>query len=500
MSKLNQKLRLPSFPKLRQSENLNLQYVKDSGAKLFEFMVSSFYGEDAAKQDELIKLIAGAVNQGDAELAAGIIRFAKSEMDMRTMPIVAVVQLAKYCRESDVQTVSIRSLVHDTIVRADELTDLYSYALSVFGTKNAIPLAIKRGIEDAFAKFSEYDLAKYNRAGKVTLANLLRIVHPTPVILGMGRVYKQILEGTLPPAYTWETEFSKNGQLPISEQTPKAVIWKQLLKNNALGFLAAIRNVRNMSDANIDFVTQSLLSSVIQKGHNKVLPFQIFQAYKMVPQSMKMVKDALEFAAEQSVKNVPAVGEKVWIVVDVSGSMKETVNEKSQVNMLSTAAQLAATVVKSQLVKGKTVALTVFATRAVSMWVSAEESVISITEKIEDLAESLGGSTDLDSAFNEYPKIVQYMGKPDTFMVFSDMQVNDRRMFAGSYYSAKPITIPKMILDIPLKVAMNFRSKETTPLAKHLGFVQLSGFSEKVFKLLNYLRNYDEIFLRFKTN
>jgi len=510
MSKLNKApVATRITPKYGYSENANLQFVKDAPAKFFEYVVSSFYGEDASKQKEMFDFISSAVNQGSARAVANVILFAKNELGMRTMPIVAAVHLVKQCRGRGVTDVSLRNLISGVIVRADELCDLYAYALSVFGSKNSIPLSIKRGVEDAFGKFNEYDLAKYNRDGQVSLADLLRIVHPTPTISEMGRVYKQIIDGTLAAPYTWEVEFSRNGQRHPSEQVPKAKLWSQILTAQSLGFLAAIRNIRNMAEAGIDKSTQRLLSAVISKGHRKVLPFQIFQAYKMTPDHFVEVKDSLVDAAERSVANVPVVGEKVWMVVDVSGSMRDTVNDKSDFSMLSTAAQLAATVVKSQLISGKEVALTCFATRAVTMQFSRHDTVLSIATKIEEMTSHCGGSTDLDCAFAEYPAVTKLIGKPDTFMVFSDMQVNDRNMFARGAYSwnsfgqvqvGRPDGIPAHISAIPLKVAVNFRSKETTPLAKHMGFVQLSGFSEKIFQLLNVLRNQDKIFSRLATN
>lgn len=499
MSKLNQKTKYVVEVPVARSENNNLQFVKDPAARLFEYLVSSFYVDEKnrnADQKDLFNLIRSAAYSGNAHHVANMIVFAKNDMNMRTMPIVAAVQLIKACREFNKNNLAARKLVADVIVRADELCDLYSYALSVFGAKNRIPLAIKRGVEDAFAKFGKYDLAKYNRNADLKLSDLLRIVHPTPEIAEMGQVYKQIIDGTLEAPYTWEVEFSRNGQLNAYEQKPKAQIWKEILSKNSLGFLAAIRNIRGMSEAGIDRDTQSMLTKVISKGHRKVLPFQIFQAYKMTPANMVAVKDALVDAAEKSVANVPVIGEAVWMVGDVSGSMSNRVGDGSM-TMLSTSAQLAATAIKSQLLAGKRVAFTAFATTAQTMEFSRHDTVLSIAEKIERMSNSCGGSTNLNSAFNEYSKVVKLLGgKPDAFMVFSDMQINDRSMYAQGWTSMKPAALPREILAIPLKVAVNFRSKDTTPLSKIDGFHQLSGFSDKIFQLLNYIRDYDKIFAR----
>lgn len=499
MSKLNRKsVHYVAVP-LARSENGNMQFVKDAAARLFEHLVSSFYVDEKNRNKsaaDMLNLIRSAVAQDKHQAVANMIVFAKNDMGMRTMPIVAAVHLINDCRQANVKDLAARKLISDVIVRADELCDVYAYALSVFGSKNKIPLAIKRGVEDAFNKFGQYDLAKYNRNADLKLSDLLRIVHPTPEVAEMGRVYKQIIDGTLEAPYTWEVEFSRNGQLNAYEQKPKAILWKEILSRNSLGFLAAIRNIRNMSEAGVDNNTQRMLAGVISKGHRKVLPFQIFQAYKMTPQNMVSVRDALVDAVEKSVANVPVVGEAVWMVGDVSGSMQNKVGE-SDMSMLSTSAQLAATAIKSQLLAGKRVAFTAFATRALTMEFSRHDTILSIAEKIERLSNQLGGSTNLNSALAEYSAVVRMLGqKPDAFMVFSDMQVNDRGMFADGWQSVKPANLPREITSIPLKVAVNFRSMETTPFSKLDGFVQLSGFSERIFQLLTYLRDYDKIYAR----
>ncbi|TFH08935.1 MAG: TROVE domain-containing protein [Nitrosomonadales bacterium] len=498
MSKLNQ-----TTPKINPiqygySKNSNLQYVKDPTQRLFEYIVGSFYGEDVNKLTEMIELINASVSIGDQRLVENIVRFAKQDMGMRTMPIVAAVHLIKAARDSNVK-INVRALTKDMITRADELCDFYAYALKVFGNKKCIPLGIRRGVEDAFSKFNEYDLAKYNRKADLKLSDLLRIVHPTPEVEAMGKVYSQIIADTLPSPYTWEVEFSKNGQLPKEFQKTKAQLWYEIVTNQGLGFLATIRNIRNMVEASVNTTTKELVAEKIKRGHSKVLPFQIFQAYKMVPpiDGLMPIRDALVEAMEKSGENVPVIGDYVWIICDISGSMQSTVNDKSVVTMLSTAAQLAATVVKAQLLHGKRVALTTFSDDAATEEFSRYDTVVSITEFIEN--KRLGGSTNIDAAFNQYNNVVQMIGKPDTLMVFSDMQVNVMQETYRRWEIEKPASLPEAIQNIPLKIAVNFKSERTTPISKYNGFHQLTGFSDKIFPLLRYLRNMDSIFSKLKT-
>jgi hypothetical protein len=499
MSKLNQKNVVQRAVGL--SGNGNLQYVKDASQRLMEYVLASFYAADGfytsaeSKMDDMIVCIDSLVRDNKMQTIEAILQFAKNDMGMRTMPIVATVHYFDALRRAGKQAINGRYLVTSMIVRADELTDMYAYALKVFGDKGSVPMAIKRGVADAFSKFNEYQFGKYNRDNAVKLSDLIRITHPVPLKYGIGEVFAKIVKNTLQVPYTWETEFSANGQLPEAERKPKAQIWGELLAKQSLGFLAAIRNVRNIVESGANVSTIRALQQVIAKGHDKVLPFQVFQAYRSTPETSVTLRDTLVDAVEKAVQNVPAVGERVWVILDVSGSMMQKLSAKSEVVAMDNAAVLTASLIKAQLNAGKQVVVTLFSDRATSFQVSRHMNTVEIAKTLLNRANS--GGTNLLSAYHQYDQVREIFGEdPDTLFVFSDMQVN--AMHTGAYsYRAKPSTIPAAIKRIPVKVAVNFAAEKTTPLAKEDGFIQLTGFSEKIFQLVDYLRNWNTLTARF---
>ena len=185
------------------SANGNLQFKKEPLQMLYELTVSTLFGKGTfyKSRDQLVrelrKQVVTAVDMGAYDFVANLAVHGRGEMNIRTIPIVLVVEFAKALSDKrEAATASIktklnaeiaagrdqrvralrkqlteatetysyahmRELVRDVIQRADQITDLYAYALDVFGGKGKIPMAIKRGVADAFNKFSEYQFAKW---------------------------------------------------------------------------------------------------------------------------------------------------------------------------------------------------------------------------------------------------------------------------------------------------------------------------------------------------
>ena len=68
--------------------------------------------------------------------------------------------------------------VRRVISRADEMGEL----LSIYWRdgRKTVPRQMRKGLASAFAKFDEYQLAKYDRDGAVKLRDVLRIARPKP--------------------------------------------------------------------------------------------------------------------------------------------------------------------------------------------------------------------------------------------------------------------------------------------------------------------------------
>jgi len=476
----------------------NIQDVKKAEMQLYEGAVMTLYGKDSFYEtndnrlERMRENVTQVVNKGNLDFVANTIVFARTVMNIRSFPVILTVLFAEALRNEGKQYVQLRNVVADVIQRADQIADMYAFALSVFGNKNAVPMAIKRGVADAFNKFNEYQFAKYTRDGAVKLKDVLRIVHPTANTEEQGALFAKMINDKMEIPYTWETELSRNGQLPEGERKTNRQLWTELVNSGSVGYMALLRNLRNILQAEVDTSVITTVADRISDSNqvqkSKQLPFRFLNAYKSIIDETNNVKliRAVTNALEVSVTNVPKIGDNVWIIIDCSQSMiggywEHTFNsavKKSRQRTRGTievVPMLTASLFASMLVKGSNhannLAITMFSDKARHVHVNANDSVISITEHL--LKHVQGGGTNLYKALAMKSSL---KWEPDTVIILSDMQVTDLR---GASTDFAPETI---------KIAINLEAYDTTPVSQSQGWLQLSGWSEKIFDFIPALR------------
>jgi hypothetical protein len=505
MSRLNQKITQPQV-EIAVSANGNVQVAKSAAQVFFETLVGHMYGKDrfyTSNEDICKRLsvdISKLVRAGKSDYVANVILYAREQAMMRSMPILATVYFAKALRETGVAFPQLRRLVSSVIQRADQITDTYAVALEVFGGKNKVPMALKRGVADAMNKFTEYHFGKYNRAAGVTFKDVVRIVHPEPKDENQSVVFKKILEDNLAVPYTWETELSMNGQLPKEVQKSKAQIWAELVKSGKLGYMALLRNLRNIIQSGADVTDEvaKRISDPEQVSRSKQLPFSFIKAFDAVKDAPTQLKWAVSEALDASCANIPSLGKNVWIIVDGSGSMLggqmyraaplyETLGDSP----FQTAAVFCAALVKSSK-EATNIAVSIFSDNAQMVDLNPRDTATSIVDKLTKMVQ--GGGTNLQAALNLKSKLGF---EPDTVVILSDMEVNSlstgdssyRGYTYNHYRDSTVANIAKMFDKTTQKVAVNLASGVSTPVPKEHGFIQLAGFSERIFALLPELRN-----------
>lgn len=495
-TKLNQKgvSRRAVAPKAT-SYNGNLQFSQTDAYALYDLVVSHFFGKDTfyESNDERMKrletLVASVVSTGNLHFIANTIVHARHVMNMRSMPLILAVQFAKALRDQNKVYPHLREVIRDVIARADQITDLYAVALGVFGTKNKIPMAIKRGVADAFNKFNEYQFAKYNSKASVKLRDVLRIVHPKGSDEKQGELFKRIMADTLVVPYTWETELSKNGQQAAGEQKTKTQVWDELITSKKMGYMALIRNLRNMWEAPISQASKEIvydrLADAVEVKKSKQLPFRFTAALEVVESfGDAKLKRALSRAVDASLGALPQIGNGVWIIIDCSGSMGG--------KPIETASLFAAALAKANA-EAKNVRVTMFSDNAKHISFNTDNPVLTIKEGF--MKEVYGGGTNLQAALQLKDKLGF---EPDTVVVISDMQVNALSGGYGARYG-QPANIAKLFTPETVKVAINIAGHGTTPLSDIDGWYQLSGWSDRIFDFIPALRDKESITTLFST-
>lgn len=303
---------------------------------------TSFYEKDAERLERIKNLIQKCNPLFVAKLAI----YARSEMYMRSVPLVLIVELAKiYSGDS-----LISKMIVQVIQRADEITELLAYYQMANKREdvkklNRLSKQVQKGLALSFNKFDEYQFAKYNRDAAVTLKDALFLVHPKAKDEAQQALFNKIATSTLQTPYTWETELSQLGQIKFKTEAEKKIAftqkWEELIESNKMGYMALMRNLRNIMEANVSgFHIEKVcnyLSNENAVRNSKQLPFRYLAAYRELKDLnsnyTSIVLDALETAVAISAANIKGfdINTSVVIACDVSGSMQKSISPRSKI-------------------------------------------------------------------------------------------------------------------------------------------------------------------------
>ena len=280
-----------------------------------------FYEDGQAIADRIAAL---AADVSPAVVAALAIE-AREAFKLRHAPLMLLCALAR--------TGSGTALVSQTIERVIQRADELSEFLALYWRHGRKPLTkqMKRGLAAAFAKFDAYQLAKYDRDGPVKLRDVLFLVHAKPKDDGQAALWKQVAERSLPSPDTWE--------VALSAGADKRESFERLLAERKLGYLALLRNLRNMDQAGVDeaMVKDAILA---RRGAERILPFRYVAAARAAPRFEPWLDEALA----EAVLEGPVFDGRTIVLVDVSGSMDSRLSARSDLTRMDAAATLASVI------------------------------------------------------------------------------------------------------------------------------------------------------------
>jgi len=193
--------------------------------------------------------------------------------------------------------------------------------------------SLKKGLRNAFRKFDEYQLAKYNRDSEIKLRDVLFLCHAKPAQGSEKRpqekLWKKLVDNELKTPDTWEVGISG------ASKEEKAKEWARLLKEDKLGPLALLRNLRNLREAGIS--EDDIATGLRTMKTDRILPFRFIAAASHNP----TLEPQIENAMFRCLEGVPKLKGKNLIVVDRSGSMNAKLSAKSDMTRFEAAAALA---------------------------------------------------------------------------------------------------------------------------------------------------------------
>lgn len=411
----------------------------------------------------------------------------------------------------------VRQFVQAVVFRPDDAIEIVAAYFAFFGGSKSIrkpsgrgkrvpvvlPNPLKKGIADALSGFDGYHLAKYQKTNQaIRLVDLFNLVHPKPnPTRGNGAAFRQFVRGELANTDTWEARLSAAG----NDREKKAEVWEGLLRERRLGYLAALRNVRNILEQApkaVDLLLALIRNDlVIEKS--LILPFQFARAYREVtncglPRAEEAAK-AIEYAIEAACRNIPRLEGTTLVALDQSGSMQSPQDDGTPANIGSL---MAAAVLKSQ----PGAEFMAFGSNARYQQVNNNDAFFQIVRQVRDRWD--GGSTNFHSIFNTarhgYDNVIilsdgEGWTMGERWEDQAGAPTSARRRWEQKFFTGRnnvaEATASGKLPGLPFIVMFDLTGSKTMMFPEDSVAV-LSGFSDKVFTLLRELRRDPQALIR----
>lgn len=351
---------------------------------------NTFY-ENENDRDKRFAEVFKKVASNDKLFAAKSLVYARTKFGQRTVTHRGAVELIPFLQGDSLgkRFFSKRDRNSNNggiVYRLDDMTEILACYLAKNGQNASLPNSIKKGFKDAIEHADAYQLAKYQMKNKaVSLVDIVNLVHPRETeIQGtievdemtylkatagtkfVGKSYEKVdgmvkvpalralVLGILKQFNTVEdkntesgkkvAEAIKDGHLTKDEaekvlNEEKIDNYKELIKSKKIGYLALLRNVRNiLKTDDMELLDQACKLLVQQDFIRKSLvwPHQIDLALEIMlmefsGQKLQKVAQALGTAYELSIPNLEKLlpPGRTAVVFDTSSSM--TGNRRMQV-------------------------------------------------------------------------------------------------------------------------------------------------------------------------
>lgn len=438
------------------------------------------------------------VQNCDAQFVARLARYAREEMHLRSVPLVLAVELSKLHKGDSLVSRTVDAVVQ----RADEITELLAYyqlANKRRGTKklNKLSKQVQKGLARAFNRFDEYQFSKYNRNAEVKLRDALFLVHPKAKNEGQQALFDRIAKNELATAFTWETELSAVGQKTFADNAARKAAfcarWEALIDSGKLGYMALLRNLRNILEAGVSPGHIEKVCAVLADekavARSKQLPFRFVSAWRelkaMNSFEVPLILDALEVALTHSTQNLRGFSDdsRILIACDVSGSMYAPISPRSTVENFDIGLVLAM-LLQSRC---KLVETGIFGDTYSRVALSSR-NVLSNVEQCRSMEGKVGYST---NGYRVIDDLISRNLVVDRIMMFTDCQLYDSKN-GGASLSASWKRY-KEIAPAARLCLFDLAGHGTSPVDLTADGVSLiAGWSDKVFDLLHALENNED--------
>ena len=458
---------------------------------------STFYASGEQQLADVLKLCEGV----EPEFIARTALFAREKASMKDMP-------ALLCAVLSVKSPGLMAEIFDRVIDSPKMLRNFVQIMrsGVVGRKSLGSLP-KRMILQWLEGRSDVQLFNGSVGNSPSLADVIKMVHPKPkddrrrALLGY-LIGREVDQTQLPDVVQEFETFNRAVTNGDEKRTPPDVPfqmltalplttsqWKQIARNaswqttrmNLNTF--ARHGVLEDGDL-VQLIADRLRNEqLIEKA--KAFPYQLMVAYLNTDEGVPLlIREAVQDAMEIAIRNVPQVNGKVFVLPDISGSMRSPITGQragatSKVRCIDVAALVAAAMLR----KNPTAEVIPFEANVVSCPLNPRDSVMTNAQKLASLP--CGGTN--CSAPLRHLNERNALGDLVVFVSDNESWMDSPRhgCFGGSAsetmkeWSKFKARNPQARL-----ICIDIQPYETTQAKEQSDITNVGGFSDQVFSLI----------------
>lgn len=474
--------------------------LSDKAALAQLAMTGCFNGTFYVSAKDQLKSVLDLANKLPAEYVAQLAVYSREQGLMKDMPAV----LAAVVAGKDSELLS--KIFPRVINNPKMLRNFVQVVRSGVTGRKSLGTRPKRLIQVYLNSLNDEQLFKADVGNDPSLQDIIKLVHPRPLNKKRSALYGYLLDkeynkrDLLSLAKEFEA-FKKNlsGEIPnVPFQMLTALPltdthWKQIAENATWNQTRMNLNTFARHNVLKDSKMVSLLAErlsnaeLVQKAG--VFPYQLFTAFLNIDSEVpSKLSVALQQAAEHALVNIPQLDGKIYVMVDVSGSMSTPVTgDRGSVTTKMRCIDIAALMASALMRKNKDVEIIPFDTGVHKHNLNPMDSMMTNAKK---LAAYGGGGTDCHLALEHVNK---HGGKGDLVIYVSDNESWVDSTPIGSYSSFYKSRSTKTMDEWNKFKTRNPKAKlvcidvtpnKTTQAHDREDILNVGGFSDQVFDVV----------------
>jgi 60 kDa SS-A/Ro ribonucleoprotein len=467
-------------------------YSLDAKAALTQLaMTGCFNGTYYASAKDQLNKVIDLADKLDPIFIAKLAVYARQKGVMKDMPAVLLAILAN----KDINLLSV--IFNKVIDNSKMLRNFIQIIRSGVTGRKSLGTRPKKLIQNYLNMLTDEQLFKSDIGNNPSLKDIIRMVHPVPLNKQRSALYCYFLgkdynkSDLCQLAQTFEN-FKNNIDLDVPnvpfemltsfQLLPKH--WKQIAKKATwtqlrMSLNCFLKHGVFEDDSLVDFIANKLQDEILIKK-SKVFPYQLYTAFQNVNSNMpSKIKVALQKATEISLFNVPEFNSKIYVLIDTSGSMGQSITgARGSSTSATTCMDVAALIASAILKKNIDAEIIPFDTQVHRVKLNPLDSIATNTKK---LAEFCGGGTDCSCAINY---LNAKKAKGDLIIMISDNESWSSRFEGdGTRMNNEWLNFKKNNKKSKL-VCIDITPNDTVQVESKKDVLNLGGFNDSCFEVI----------------